>query len=63
MKKLLIGFAFFSLIVIALPAKAKETVQPDCTSVRITCANGNGAMGIVCSQSDLDFYLSYYCGN
>ncbi len=63
MKKLLIGFAFFGLIAIALPAKANETVQPSCSTVSINCGNGHGCTGVVCSQADLDFYLCYYCGN
>ncbi|MDO9257737.1 MAG: hypothetical protein Q7U54_19630 [Bacteroidales bacterium] len=61
MKKLLIGFAFFGLFAIAIPAKANETVQPSCSSMSVRCLNGTNFMATVCSQEDVDFFVCYYC--
>jgi len=61
MKKLLIGFAFFGLFAIALPAKANMTVQPDCKTYTMTCSSGGAYYVIACNQADKDFWASYYC--
>ena len=60
MKKLFLGLAFFGFLLISIPT-AKAEVQP-CHSVKFYYSDGKGYMAIVCSDADLEFFKSYYCG-
>jgi len=61
MKKVFLCFAFLGLLSFATPAKVSAQNEEPCYTVTIHCADGSGAICIVCSMADLQFFKSYYC--